>query len=291
MRMLRQYCIAGQVLEIAADFAAESTAELEQFRTEGKTPDFRVCFSKTDRLLPLSQPNISTDSDSMVSVHAEADGIVQAFHEGICGEIFAQAILDYEKKCEQIRYVERGLCQFREMSRCLDWIGIENIYAGLQTLILHAALIDVDGSGILFMGAAGVGKSTRADLWHRYTGAVILNGDRAFINKDENGIWTAYGSPYAGSSGYYVNRRAPIRVVMAVVRGGDDEVCLRKRKGIQAFREVYRNLTVPQWNREAVQYAAATAAELVEEIPVYEMICPPDIRAVEIVRKELKLDG
>ena len=288
--MKRQYYIAGRILEISADFEAGLSDKIEQFKTEGKKPDFTVGFEKTDHLSELQTPNISNDYDSKISAHAESDETVQVFHEGLCGEMFAKAYLDYEGCRETIRYLERGQRQFQKMEQLFTWIGIDNIYAGLETVILHAALIDVSDEGILFMGPSGAGKSTRADLWRRYAGAEIINGDRAFVNRDSNGIWNAYGSPYAGSSGYYVNKAVPIRAVMSVKRGGADEISIQKITGARAFREVYRNVTVHQWNTCAVNNLSSVIRDMISAIPVYEMICPPDIRAVENVRKELGMD-
>lgn len=288
--MKRQYYIAGRILEISADFETRLSDKIEQFGTEGKTPDFTVCFEKTDLLSEPQTRNISNDYDSKISAHAESDGPVQVFHEGLCGEMFAKAYLDYEDYSEKVRYLDRGLRQFDQMEKLFEWIGIDNIYAGLETVILHAALIDVSGEGILFMGPSGVGKSTRADLWRRYAGAEIINGDRAFVNRDSCGIWKAYGSPYAGSSGYYVNRDVPIRAVMAVKRGGADEISIQRMTGAKAFCEVYRNVTVHQWNVYAVNTVSSVIMDMISEIPVYEMICPPDIRAVENVRKELGMN-
>ena len=288
--MKSQYSIAGRILEISADFECRLSDKIEQFRTEGKTPDFTVNFQKTTHLSEPQTPNISNDFDSKISVHAEADDIVQVFHEGLCGEMFAKAYLDYENHSEKVRYLDYGLRQFEQIEQLFGWIGIDNIYAGLKTVILHAALIEASGEGILLMGPSGAGKSTRADLWRRYGGAEIINGDRAFVNKDSCGIWKAYGSPYAGSSGYYVNKNVPIRAVMAVKRGGEDETSIQRITGAKAFREVYRNVTVHQWNTYAVNVVSSVIMDMISAVPVYEMICPPDIRAVENVRKELGMD-
>ena len=270
--MKRQYYIAGRILEITADFAPGLSDRIEWFKTEGKTPDFTVCFEKADYLSQPQTPNISNDYDSKISAHEESDEIVQVFHEGLCGEMFAKAYLDYEGCRETIRYLERGLRQFGQMEDLFEWIGIDNLYAGLETVILHAALINASGEGILFMGPSGAGKSTRADLWRRYAGAEIINGDRVFVNKDSNGIWKAYGSPYAGSS------------------GEADEIRIQRITGAGAFGEVYRNVTVHQWNAAAVSAVSSVIRDMILTVPVYEMICPPDIRAVENVRKELGMD-
>ena len=273
--MKRQYYIAGRILEISTDFETVLSDKIEQFKTEGEIPDFTVCFEKTDHLSQPKTPNISNDYDSKISAHEESD---------------AKAYLDYEGCRETIRYLERGLRQFDQMEHLFEWIGIDNIYAGLETVILHAALIDASGEGILFMGPSGAGKSTRADLWRQYAGAEIINGDRAFANRDTSGIWKAYGSPYAGSSGYYVNKNVPIRAVMSVKRGGEDEISIQRMTGAEAFREVYRNVTVHQWNTYAVNAVSSVIKDMISAIPVYEMICPPDIRAVENVGKELGMD-
>lgn len=289
--MVRHYCVAGRVLEIRADFENEETEETERFRTRGGKPRFRICFEKAETLEWPETPDISMDPDSMVSVHMEKGEPVQIFHEGICGEIFARTELNYKAGYERIRYLKREILQFENMRQCFRWIGIENIYAGLETVILHAALVEVAGWGILFMGPSGVGKSTRADLWKRYGGADIINGDRVFVNRDPDGGWKAYGSPCAGSSGYYVNRQAPARAVVVIVRGGDDEISLRRLKGAAAFREIYKNTALRRWNAYAAEAVSLVIAGMVREVPVYEMISPPDIRAVELLRKELWTDG
>lgn len=79
--MKRQYYIAGRILELSADFEAGLSDKIEQFKTEGKNPDFTVAFEKTDHLSELQTPNISNDYDSKISAHAESDETVQVFHD------------------------------------------------------------------------------------------------------------------------------------------------------------------------------------------------------------------
>lgn len=290
MGMMRKYYIAGHVLEITADFDPEPAEEIERFRTESVGSDFQVCFAETEQLARLDSPDISADHNSRISVHQEESGIIRAFHEGICGDVFAQAYFDHENKCERICYLPQGRQQFRRMRWCFDWLGIEDVCAALETVILHAALIDAAGKGILFMGPSGVGKSTRADLWHHFAGAVIINGDRTFVNKDAEGVWNGYGSPYAGSSEYYRNRKVPVCCIVVVKRGGDEEMMLRSLSGVEAFREIYKNVTVCQCSIRAVNTVSALAVRMCSEIPIYEMICPPDIRAVQLLGKELGMN-
>ena len=81
---------------------------------------------------------------------------------------------------------------------------------------------------MLIAGYPGIGKSTQADLWQRYEGAELLNGDRTVLRRID-GVWTAFGSPYAGSSNCFVNESRPVRAIVLLSQGS---VCsLRRPRG------------------------------------------------------------
>ena len=48
--------------------------------------------------------------------------------------------------------------------------------------------------------------------------ALILNGDRCLCRKKHD-VWYAYGMPWSGSSGEYINRRVPISCIVCLNRG------------------------------------------------------------------------
>ena len=85
-----------------------------------------------------------------------------------------------------------------------------------QGFQLHASVINWKDKGILFSAPSGTGKSTQADLWKKYEGAEVINGDRALIRK-EKGDFTVYGYPYAGTSKIYTNFSAPIKAICEIV--------------------------------------------------------------------------
>ena len=43
---------------------------------------------------------------------------------------------------------------------------------------LHAAMVEKDGYGVVFLGPSGMGKSTQAKLWVEHQGADFIIGDR-----------------------------------------------------------------------------------------------------------------
>ena len=153
-------------------------------------------------------------------------------------------------------------------------------------MLLHASLIEYKGIALAFTGPSGVGKSTQADLWHRCAGAQILNGDRAALRKEIHG-WQAYGSPYAGSSGIYINRSAPLKALIVLRQGKENK--LQPLGYTQALRCLYQELTVHHWERNFVAAATDLCLDLLENIPVYRLECRPEDSAVQLLKEGLRL--
>ena len=103
-------------------------------------------------------------------------------------------------------------------------------------MILHASFVSTRYGGLLFSGVSGIGKSTQADLWQRYEGAELLNGDRTVLRRMD-GVWTAFGSPYAGSSNCFVNESRPVRAIVLLSQGS--ACSLRRLSPAAAFRGLY----------------------------------------------------
>ena len=141
------------------------------------------------------------------------------------------------------------------------------------------------GDVISVIGPSGTGKSTQADLWKEYTGAKILNGDRAMIRRMGDG-YRVYGSPYAGSSGIYTNLSVPVRAIVTLEQGKENR--LIPLSPVDAFRKLYRELTVSLWDAGFVEKASEELLEMIGRLPVYHLICTPDRAAVDLLHHELK---
>lgn len=149
---------------------------------------------------------------------------------------------------------------------------------------LHAAVIEWQGQGILFSAPSGTGKSTQAALWEAYAGATVINGDRAVIRYID-GQYRVYGSPYAGSSGIYTNLSAPVRAVVTLEQGKENS--LRRLGAVEAFGRLYREVTVPFWDAAFVDKVSAELLGLIEQTPVYHLVCRPDSGAVDVLREKI----
>lgn len=165
-----------------------------------------------------------------------------------------------------------------------DILGMEDILLRHSGLLLHSSFIRCQGKAVLFSAPCGTGKSTQAELWEKYEGADIVNGDRAGLRRLGCG-WAAFGLPYAGSSGIYRNESAPLAAVILLRQAKENR--LRKLKALEAFPDLYREITVHRWDRNFVSESTELLLQLLQEIPVYLLECRPDQEAVQLVRDEI----
>ena len=67
-------------------------------------------------------------------------------------------------------------------------VGFYSYMSLRQTLLMHASAVSWNGQGLVFTAPSGTGKTTQAELWARYKGAKILNGDKVFLKQETDAI-------------------------------------------------------------------------------------------------------
>lgn len=112
----------------------------------------------------------------------------------------------------------KGERAFREFGFLFSYAVLNH-----HACVFHGVVLEYKGKGILLMAASGTGKTTHARMWRDYKNALILNGDRGLCRRID-GIWYAYGMPWSGTSGEYINRKVPISCIVNLNRGKENEV-------------------------------------------------------------------
>jgi hypothetical protein len=131
---------------------------------------------------------------------------------------------------------------------------------------------------------AGVGKTTHTRMWRDHENALILNGDRCLCRK-VGGTWYAYGMPWCGSSGEYINRRVPITCIVQLCRGTSNMV-----KSISAFdATVYllQRIFAPVWEPNLREKAVDICQEFGCNFPVFQLTCRPDLESVQVLKQAI----
>ena len=183
-----------------------------------------------------------------------------------------------------IAYLRESKDMIPQSRYLLNMLGLEALLLRHDGLILHSSFVRWNGRGILFSAPSGTGKSTQASLWEKHMGAQILNGDRAGI-RCVNGVWRAYGLPYAGSSHIFHNESAPIHAIV-ILRQNSRNV-LRRMKASEALRALLPEFSAHRWNAAFMNKVLDIATAAVRDIPVYCLECRPDQEAVQLLHNTL----
>lgn len=163
--------------------------------------------------------------------------------------------------------------------RCMHLICPELILMRRSAFLLHSSAVMIHDRMILFSGPSGAGKSTQADLWARYTGAQVINGDRCVI-MERNGEFWGGGSPWCGTSGIRRQEQAPIAGIFLVNQA--DENSVQQLHGLQAFLPLFSQTLVCSWDSHYMSALSALYDRFLAHIPVYRLNCRIDEEAVRL---------
>ena len=178
---------------------------------------------------------------------------------------------------------------YTDTKESADSLVILSLYSYLvtrRTLLMHSSLVDYEGNGIMFLGPSGIGKTTQAELWNQYTGADILNGDLVFVRENEDGFY-GYGSPWHGSSPYYLNAKVKLKALVALEQAPENT--LRRLSGFEVMQEIMDQVFLPHWYPEAMDDCLNTLDAVLTQLPLYHLACRPDEDAVQLLKKELNI--
>jgi hypothetical protein len=113
-----------------------------------------------------------------------------------------------------------------------------------KILTFHGVLLEHQGQGILVCAPSGVGKTTHARLWREHKNALILNGDRSPCYQ-KDGTWVAFGTPWCGTSGENVNRQVPVKALVLLRRGQQDQIV--PMTAMEILTQVLELAICPAW--------------------------------------------
>lgn len=220
------------------------------------------------------------------TVKKSADMIIRVYHDGFLKIPYAVFSFSEKKGCEvfcDTTWLMENLNKNYLFNICaLEWIMMKN-----RRLVFHSCFVEYNRKAILFSGFSGIGKSTQGALWETYRNAAVVNGDRCVIGQEET-IWTAYGFPFSGTSGICRNRTLPVRAIIFLSQAKENRI--RRASPLRAGQLLWQQMMVNQWDSQFIDTVLNMINQMVEEIPVYELACTPDERAVECLEEMLKND-
>jgi hypothetical protein len=147
---------------------------------------------------------------------------------------------------------------------------------------VHAlGLADADGSGYLFLGHSGAGKSTTARLWMDQPGVQLLSDDRIILRKHADKFWM-YGTPWHGDAGVASPGRAPLSAIYLLEQAPANELSPLSQS--RAAAELFARAFIPHYLKNGIQFTLHFLDQLTRSVPCSVLRFVPTPSAVEAVR-------
>jgi len=147
---------------------------------------------------------------------------------------------------------------------------------------LHAlGLVDDDGSGYLFLGHSGAGKSTTARLWMRHPGVRLLSDDRIIVRRHQR-EFRMYGTPWHGDAGVASADSAPLAAIFLLEQAPRHQILPISQP--QAAAELFARAFLPHYQKSGIAFTLRFLDELTHSIPSSIFRFAPTDDAVEAIR-------
>ena len=173
--------------------------------------------------------------------------------------------------------------QYEDESYSLPLAALCARLAYFQAFLLHGSLAELEGEGVVFTGFSGVGKTTQAQLWEKYLNATIINGDKLFL-RVVDGQAVGYGIPWKGSSPYCLNRKVPVKAIVALQQAKENSI--EKLDSLACMEYFMPHIFLPHWDSNCLSKALDAFDTILGSTPVYLLKCRPDEDAV-LMTKEM----
>ena len=147
-------------------------------------------------------------------------------------------------------------------------------------LLMHGAVVAVDGQAYLFTAKSGTGKTTHTRLWMRQFGdrAVMVNGDKPLLHITSEGV-TVYGTPWDGKEHLSTNTSCPLKAVCILTRSETNHIeRISKKEALPMLcQQSYRPCSPI-----GAQKMLALVDRLGSSVPLYRLGCNMEPEAAQV---------
>jgi hypothetical protein len=325
-----EFRVGGVSVRLAGQCSHDVTLvpSLEPFRAKVAISDISIRVEWADSLNPPAGRKVF-DSGSVWRLHEDQAGLCFDFNAPTLGDgpykrllvdrNFLEASLQMNEQC----FAASGNFA-APLEYPLDELLIVHRLTQENAVELHACgIVGADGTGNLFVGHSGAGKSTTTRLWTASEDVEVLSDDRIIVRRDEDTSETPcgatgdaekqkvlrpndcsasptahsaqddtgktkvtiqmYGTPWHGEAEYASPERAPLARIFILEHGHGNVI--RPLPASKAVAELFARSFVPFHRHEYVESALEFLEEVVEAVPCYRYAFEPNRAAVERIRE------
>ena len=268
--MIQYYKIAGIVIKvIGEEINLIEELEYQRFETSCKNENYTVNFRIVNELGSCQGTITYQDEQNIIYDDGKYRYVNNRFLIKKISDNYYNVFI--KKNCNEIsiRYLFNAM-------------GFDALLAKEKKLILHASFIAFQNKAILFSAPSGTGKSTQADLWQKYVrGVEIINGDRAIIGIEDNGV-KAYGLPFCGTSKITLNQSFNLSTIVILRQGNINKLIELAAK--DGYKYLYSQVNWIGWDKKLQINILDLLEKVVNSIKIYYFECLPEQSAVKMLK-------
>jgi hypothetical protein len=181
-------------------------ASLEPFRTKTATSDVDIRVEWADDLRPPRGQKLF-DSGSVWRLYEDGEGFQFDFSAPVLGvQPYKRLLVDNQFRRARLQMSEECFAgsgyAIAPLEYPLDELLIMHRLTQEKAIELHSCgIVRPDGTGNLFVGHSGAGKSTTTRLWTAREDVEILSDDRIIVRRDEDASVIETPRDAAGAAG------------------------------------------------------------------------------------------
>ncbi|MEE0969934.1 MAG: hypothetical protein U0M06_11240 [Clostridia bacterium] len=158
--------------------------------------------------------------------------------------------------------------------------------------LMHAAVIEYEGSAYAFAAKSGTGKTTHISLWQKAFGdkVRIVNGDKPLVRRVfRNGAceFIVYGTPWCGKERQNENISVPLRAICILCRSEENSI---EDAGEEAVPLLLQQMLVKK-DKKYLDALMSFIDSIVTNLPIYCLGVNMDISAAFTARDGITAVG
>ncbi len=279
--MKQNYAICGKRISIESPLPLTEHENFSAFVVDECNADIKINYNVAEKLPSVPVNSRETSVGALVS--CEGENIFRHNPMGVAeGALSCYKIGDTTKS--EVYFTKQSYGVMSDFRYMWNSVSLSQLFLPFKILLFHASYISIGGEAVLFTAQSGVGKSTQAELWRKYMGAEVINGDKAGVSVEKNGVF-AHGLPFCGTSGICKNKTLPLKAIVLLSQSPENKI--NRVTGVGAIQSLIGNVYLDFVAPGETQQCVDTLIELLSKVPVYHLQCTPDQRAVECLAEEL----
>jgi hypothetical protein len=284
-----EFRIGGVSVQVAGRCEDDVTLvpSLVPFRTKAEAPDISIEVEWTDGLGPPAGQQLF-DSGSVWRLYEDGAGFQFDFSAPVLGtQLYKRLFVDSQFRRARLQMSTECFAgtayAVAPLEYPLDELLIMHRLTQEKAIELHSCgIVMPDGTGNLFVGHSGAGKSTTTRLWTARADVEVLSDDRIIVRREsakDSGRMRMFGTPWHGEAAYASPGNASLARVFILEHGYGN--VLTRLSPSQAVAELFARSFVPFHRHEYVDSALEFLQELVGAVPCYHYAFEPKEAAVE----------